>query len=111
MKNLKLILIIALAVIFVGITFTAIFGGGKMLGQIFKAYIFKYEQCDYKAMPLPIAREPESISIDQVIEKECYIDYNQAKKDIAEGLALLIITIPVIYLSQKGLKQAIKGKK
>lgn len=82
-----------------------------MLGQVFKAYIFKYEQCDFKAMPLPVTRDAESMPIDQVIERECYIDYNQAKKDIAEGLALLIITIPVSYFSQRALRKAIEESK
>ena len=103
-----MIFVIALAIIFVGTTFTAIFGAGKALGQIFKAYIFKYQECDYKATPIPITRDPESIPIDQVIEKECYIDYNRAKKDIAEGVALLIITVPIIYFSQRVLRSAIK---
>ena len=111
MKNIKTIFIIALAIIFVGTTFTAIFGGSKALGQIFKAYIFKYQQCEYKANPIPIVKDPNSMPIDQVIEKDCTIDYNQAKKDIAEGTALLIVTIPIIYFSQRTLRRTIKEVK
>ena len=46
MKRLKLIFIIALAIIFIGTAFTAIFGAGRVLGQVFNVYIFKYETCE-----------------------------------------------------------------
>ena len=106
MKKVKMIFVIALAIIFVGTTFTAIFGAGRALGQIFKVYIFKYQECEYKA--IPIARDPGSIMEEQIPEKNCFIDYNQAKRDIAEGLALLIITLPIIYFSQRTLRKTIK---
>jgi len=109
MKNIKMIFVIALAIIFVGTTFTAIFGAGRALGQIFKAYIFKYQECEYKVIPL--VREPGAMMEEQIPERECYIDYNRAKKDIAEGVALLIITIPIIYFSQRALRKTIKEVK
>jgi len=109
MKHPKLIFIIALAIIFVGTTFTAIFGAGRALGQIFKVYIFKYQECEYKAFP--IVKEPSGIPEEQIPEKNCFIDYNRAKKDIAEGLALLIVTIPIIYFSQRTLRKTIKEAK
>ena len=105
MKWLKLIFIIALAIIFIGTAFTAIFGAGRVLGQVFKVYIFKYETCEYKPIPIRSDNEPKP---GEVSEKECYVDYNRAKKDISEGLALLIIAFPIAYFSQRALRRAIK---
>ena len=105
MKWLKLVFIIALAVIFVGTAFTAVFGAGRVLGQVFKVYVFKYETCEYKT---PISREPSKPEQEQTPEKECYIDYNRAKRDISEGLALFIIAFPIAYFSQRALRRSIK---
>ena len=106
MKWLKLIFIIALAIIFIGTAFTAIFGAGKALGQVFKVYVFKYETCEYKITP--VRKEELLLEIPQESEKECYIDYNRAKKDISEGLALLLIALPIAYFSQRALRKSIK---
>lgn len=105
MKRLKLIFIIALAIIFIGTAFTAIFGAGRVLGQVFKVYVFKYETCEYKPIPIRLDNEPKP---GEVSERECYVDYNRAKRDISEGLALLIITLPIAYFSQRALRRAIK---
>lgn len=106
MKWLKFTFIVALAIIFVGTAFTAIFSSGRILAQIFKIYIFKYETCDYKSVP--ITREIVESRQEQLSERECYIDYNRAKKDISEGLALLIVSFPVAYFSQRVLQRSIK---
>ncbi len=107
MKWLKLIFIVALAIIFVGTAFTAVFGAGRVLGQVFKVYVFKYETCEYK--PVPVSRElSEELKPEQISERECYIDYNRAKKDISEGLALFIVAFPIAYFSQLALRKSIK---
>ncbi len=105
MKWLKLTFIIALAIIFIGTSFVAIFGAGKVLGQVFKVYIFKYETCEYKPLPVRSAEEPQP---EQASEKECYVDYNRAKRDISDGLAMLIIAFPIAYFSQRALRRLIK---
>lgn len=105
MKWLKLTFIIALAIIFVGTAFTAVFSASRVLGQVFKVYIFKYETCEYQPIPVRSAEEPQQ---EQTLEKECYLDYNRAKKDISEGLAMFIIAFPIVYLSQRTLRRAIK---
>lgn len=105
MKWLKLTFIASLAILFVATSFLAIFSGGRILGQIFKTYVFKYETCEYKLRPIPLKElqaEPEESS------RECYIDHNRAKKDIAEGLAMLIVSLPVVYLTQQHLRKEIK---
>lgn len=107
MKSIRIIFIIALAVIFVVTTFTAIFSAGRALGQIFKVYVFKYQECEYKAITPVRVLDVNTIK-EQISEKECFIDYNRAKQDIAEGLALLIITIPIIYFSQRALRKSIR---
>lgn len=105
MKWLKLIFIIALAIIFIGTAFTAIFGAGRTLGQVFRVYVFKYETCDYKPLPARSAEEPQQ---EQTLEKECYVDYNRAKGSISDGLAMFLIAFPIAYISQKALRRFIK---
>lgn len=105
MKWLKLTFIVALAIIFVGTSFVAIFGAGRILGQVFKTYIFKYETCEYRPLQ---ARSIEELQQEQASEKECYVDYNRAKRDISDGLAMLIIAFPIAWLSQRALRRSIK---
>jgi hypothetical protein len=113
MKNFKIIFIIALAIIFVVTAFTAIFNAGRILGQVFKVYVFKYQECEYKTI-MPIKTSDVDITKEQPLERECFTDYNQVKREIAEGLALLIVSIPIVYVSQRSLRKNIKevkGKK
>ncbi|HUT96212.1 MAG TPA: hypothetical protein VMW82_01420 [Candidatus Paceibacterota bacterium] len=109
MKNFKIIFIIALAIIFVVTAFTAIFNAGRILGQVFKVYVFKYQDCEYKVIPIEVA--PNAIPKEQPSIRECSIDYNGAKREIAEGLALLIVSIPIAYISQSSLRKNIKEAK
>lgn len=108
MKWLRLTFIVSLAILFVGSSFIVIFGGGKLLGQVFKTYAFKYETCEYKPRPVYIQEPPTEAQEQELSEKECFVDYNQAKKDIAEGLAMLVVSLPVTYLTQRQLRKEIK---
>ena len=100
MHWLKFIFITALVVIFVGTSFIAIFGAARVLTALFKAYVFKAETCEYMPAKLrQVAAEPAKVeSVKQEFEdpeRECKIDYNRAKEDIAEGLAMFIISAPI----------------
>ena len=109
MKWLKLILVIAFAVIFIGTTFTAIFGAGRVLGQVLKVYVFKYEECEYKPVPM---RQPVELEVNSTFpERSCDVDYNRAKRDISDGLAMFIVAFPVAWISQKSLRRYIKESK
>lgn len=101
MHWLKFIFIVALVIIFVGTSFIAIFGAGKVLTALFKAFVFKVETCEYKpvrtekTLPIPGFEAPE---------QTCKIDYNRAKEDIAEGLAMFIVSIPISLALFKKIK-------
>lgn len=108
MQYLKLLFLLALVILFVGTSFSAIFGGGKVLTSVFKAYIFKVETCryDYRVKPVPIERNSEITTEDP--EEECAIDYNDAKRDISEGLAMIIVTTPIALLLFRKIKEHLK---
>lgn len=96
MNWLRFVFITALLVIFVVSTIAALFGAGKVLNALFRAYVFKVETCEYGppkiARPLPVEKtemqyeEPERI---------CKIDFNRSKEDISDGLAMFIIAAPL----------------
>ena len=99
MHWLKFIFITALVVIFVGTSFIAIFGAGKVLTALFKAYVFKAETCEYGPSKLrPVAIEDPAKQEFEEPKRECKIDYNRAKEDIAEGLAMFIISTPIAFI-------------
>ncbi len=85
----------ALLVIFVVSTIAALFGAGKMLTAIFRAYVFKVETCDFK--PMKYASIPAEKAVPQFEEpqKECKVDFNRAKEDVSNGLAMFIIAAPL----------------
>ena len=109
MKWVKLIFVISLAIIFVGTTFVAIIGAAQILDQVFRVYILKYETCNYGPRALSVEK-PVEIS-DEKMVKECYVDYNHAKRGISTGLSMLLIAFPIALISKKGLKKAIKEMK
>jgi len=88
-NKLKFLFLTAILIILVGSTFMALFGGGRVLDSVLKTYVLKVETCQYKSVPR--VAEVEFVEPEQ----ECFIDYNQAKGDIAGGLALLIVSLPV----------------
>ena len=107
MQWLKFIFIFSLVVIFDGTSFIAIFGAGKVLTALFKAYVFKAETCEYKpvrAVKIPASEEGMPSQTFEEPERTCEIDYNRAKDDIAEGLAMFIISTPIAVIFFKKLK-------
>ncbi|MBI2628187.1 MAG: hypothetical protein HYW71_01980 [Candidatus Niyogibacteria bacterium] len=114
MAYLRFLFLLALVVLFVGTSFSAIFGGGKLLTAVFKAYVLKVETCryDYISKPLPVAERPapaELAPAGQEVNKEvCKIDYNDAKRDIAEGLAMMIIAAPIAFLLFRKIKEYLR---
>lgn len=114
MTYLRFLFLLALVVLFVGTSFSAIFGGGKLLTAVFKAYVFKVETCryDYMSKPLPAAEPVERPApANQVDYKEvCKIDYNDAKRDVAEGLAMMIIASPIAFLLFRKIKEYLREK-
>lgn len=100
MNWLRFIFIAALLVIFVVTTIVALFGAGKMLTAVFRAYVFKVESCEYRP---PKIIKPSSVSekTQEIVEeqpRECKIDYNRAKEDISDGLAMFILAAPLAVI-------------
>ncbi len=111
MTYLRFLFLLALVVLFVGTSFSAIFGGGKMLTAVFKAYVFKVETCRYDYLPksLPVVPIERQAPASQEDYKEvCKIDYNDAKRDVAEGLAMMIITAPIAFLLFRKIKEYLR---
>jgi len=108
MQYLKLLFLLALVILFVGTSFSAIFGGGKVLTSLFKAYVFKVETCqyDYRAKPIPVEVGGEILAEEPT--EECKIDYNDAKRDISEGLAMVIVATPIAFLLFRKIKEHLK---
>ena len=94
----KTIFAVALAIMLVVGTLTAVFGAGRVLKAVLETYIFNVENCryDYKTRPLEVDKdvvaEPEQI---------CEIDYNSAKRDIAGGIGMFVIFAPLAWFMFK----------
>jgi len=88
----KFLLILAIVVLFVGLSFTAIFNLGKVVNQVLQVYVFQVERCEYVYQPAP-----EKGVMERPDEK-CVVDYNYAKREVAEGLAYFLIASPLAYL-------------
>jgi len=95
MRIISLVVSIMLALVFVVSTVTILFSTGRMVNAVFDAYVFKVDNC-YGPRYFPVEEGEESPK-----EPECVIDYNQAKRDISGGLALLIVAAPLAYFSYK----------
>lgn len=112
MTYLRFLFLLALVVLFVGTSFSAIFGGGKLLTAVFKAYVFKVETCRYDYMPksLPVVPAERQAPTEQDYKEVCKIDYNDAKRDVAEGLAMMIIASPIAFLLFRKIKEYLREK-
>ena len=87
MDKIKFLVVAAVAIVFVITTITAMFGGGRVLDSVLKTYVFRVETCTYKPAPRVLeAVEPE---------QECGVDYNRTRSDLAGGLAMLLVSLPI----------------
>lgn len=96
MNWLRFVFITALLVIFVVSTIVALFGAGKVLNALFRAYVFKVETCEYRAPKIarPIPADKTETQYEEP-ERICKIDFNRSKEDISDGLAMFIIAAPL----------------
>ena len=98
MDKLKLIFVLGITILFVGSSFMALFGAGRMLDAVLKSYVFKVEQCKYDYRQEPITtNKGEVIAYEQPVET-CAVDYNQTKQEIAGGLSMLLVALPIASL-------------
>lgn len=100
MKWLSLIFSLSLAVLFVGTSFTAVFGAGRALNEVLRTYVFGVEYCEY----VPVPRKDG-----EILEPTCKPNTNRAKENVADGLAMLLVGAPVAIISFRNLKKNIKN--
>ncbi len=109
MKWIKVTFVAALAIIFVGTAFIAIFGAGKVIDAVFSTYVFRVEMCQYGPVAKPVIAD-DSGRIGDEFNEECFIDYNSAKRDISSGFAMFLVSLPIAYLSYRQLMRSIKSE-
>jgi len=103
--KIKYIIIIILGVIFITATMFSIVNASKLLGEGFK-YVFDYDDCNFYSYPKPMIEEVnESVRIQQqeIDERFCI---NDKKRNIAESLAYLIVSLPLAILFYRKLMRA-----
>lgn len=104
MKKLQNIITLAIAVVFVVALLVAMFSGGRSLSAVLKTYVLKYESCEYNYPKVQSREVVEFVEPDEV----CKVDYNGAKRDIAEGVSLFAFSFPVAFVAQRKLKELVK---
>lgn len=109
MNWLRFVFITALLVIFVVSTIAALFGAGKVLNALFRAYVFKVEICDYRPPKIvrPMSLDGKVSEVTEEQPKDCKIDFNRSKEDISDGLAMFIIAAPLALIFFKKIKKYI----
>lgn len=89
--KIQLLIGLGLTILFVGSTFITLFGAGQSLQAVLKTYVFQVEDCKYDYAPRPVNPEEKFIEPKEI----CFIDYNRTKKDVAEGLAMFLVSAPI----------------
>lgn len=91
----KIIFAGALAIILVVSVLTALFGAGRIVQATLETYILKVESCRYDKPRAVVLEEVSEVVPPQEYEETCFVDYNRAKRDIAQGIAQLFVAGPV----------------
>lgn len=93
MNWFKIIFAVALSIILVVSTLTTLFGAGRIVNAVLETYVFKVENCRYDYARVPV---PEKGDLGE--QKEiCEIDYNQAKRSIADGIGMVFVAAPLAW--------------
>jgi hypothetical protein len=94
----KTILTAAIAVVFVVTGLYAVFSAGSLLNTGIER-VLGVEDCIHA---------PKFPS-DDFPGVECELDKNQQKRELARGIATLLVTLPVAWVSYRQLKKTIKA--
>jgi hypothetical protein len=94
MNLFRVIFMASLSIIFVVGTFVALFGAGQALNATLRTYVFNIEECRYDYKPVPAEETPARVTDGQT-EQICEADYNQAKRNIVDGLSMFILAAPL----------------
>lgn len=109
MDKFKLVFAGALAVILVVSALTALFGAGRVVNATLRTYVLKVEECrhDYpRRVPLEGADEEY-----EEPKEECFIDYNATKRDIANGVGMVIVATPLAWFMYRNTRKMIEERK
>ncbi|PIR97829.1 MAG: hypothetical protein COT89_02885 [Candidatus Colwellbacteria bacterium CG10_big_fil_rev_8_21_14_0_10_42_22] len=110
MKIFKLVFAIAIALVFVVSTLTVMFSAGSVLNAVFSAYVFGVEDC-YSNGPVVEPVPFDEVGDKTAIDNKCEVNHNQAKREVAGGLSILIVAIPFAYLSWKESRKLLKEER
>ena len=99
----KNLLTTAIALIFLVTGITSVVGAGK-LANVGLETVLGVEDCKFGSRPIPTKE-------DEVIEPVCEQDTNQTKRDIASGLSMLLISLPVSLMSYRKINAGKKKKR
>lgn len=105
MNWFKFLFAAALAIILVVSTLTSLFGAGRVVNAVLETYVFQVENCRYKTVPRPVGDNTEDYEEPQ---ETCEIDYNQAKRDIANGVGMFLVAAPLAWFMYGQTKKMIE---
>lgn len=95
--NTKNIITIAFALMFVITGLFAVFSAGRLVNQGLD-YALGVERCTYIAAPDPDRETKE-------LNERCEYDKNNAKRETAESLAILLVTAPFAVWASRRFKK------
>ncbi|MYE38014.1 MAG: hypothetical protein F4X82_00640 [Candidatus Spechtbacteria bacterium SB0662_bin_43] len=94
---IKIVFSLALAILLIVGVMMTVLSSARVMNALLGTYILGVEDCRFENRP----PSKESIEI-------CSIDYNEAKREIADNVALLIFALPLSYLAYDQFRRMIK---
>ena len=101
-KVVKTVLLITIAVLFLVTSIISLVSASNVISEITKTYFLGVETCNYKPVVRPLEVEVRPGQI-QESEEECKIDYNQTKRELANSIAMLIVSLPIAIFTYRKL--------
>lgn len=109
MRVFRAIFAVALALIFFVSTIFMLVGAGETVSVGIRTYVFQVCDSGYaRPMPMP-APIPGDVNAkpQEIVQPECAIDYNNAKRQLADGLSK-IVAVPFAWFSFVWLRKMMK---
>lgn len=96
-------IVIILGILFIVASVFAIVNASRLLGEGFKEML-DFDECEYRSSPKPVLEDLEEREDVKPIDEDFYC-VNNRKRNIAESLAYLIISLPLaIFFYRKLIK-------
>ena len=98
-KIVKTVLLVTIAVLFLVSAIISLVSASRLISETTKTYLLGVESCTYK----PVARvlEPTENYIPE--KEECKVDFNNARRVLADTIAMLIVSLPVAVFTYRRL--------